>query len=60
MGGCGMVHPKVFDAVGIDSEKYTGFAFGLGVDRLAMMRYGINDLRLMFENDVQFLEQFGR
>lgn len=58
MGGCGMVHPKVFEAVGIDSEKYTGFAFGLGADRLAMMRYGINDLRMMFENDAQFLEQF--
>lgn len=58
MGGCGMVHPKVFEAVGIDPEKYTGFAFGLGVERLAMMRYGVNDLRMFFENDVQFLEQF--
>jgi len=58
MGGCGMVHPKVFEAVGIDSEEYTGFAFGLGVERLAMMRYGVKDLRMFFENDEQFLEQF--
>ena len=58
MGGCGMVHPKVFEAVGIDSEEYTGFAFGLGVERLAMMRYGVNDLRMFFENDEQFLQQF--
>ncbi len=58
MGGCGMVHPKVFEAVDIDPERYTGFAFGLGVERLAMMRYGVSDLRMFFENDVQFLEQF--
>lgn len=58
MGGCGMVHPNVFDSVGIDSEKYTGFAFGFGVERLAMMRYGVGDLRMFFENDTQFLEQF--
>jgi len=58
MGGCGMVHPKVFESVGIDSEEYTGFAFGLGVERLAMMRYGVNDLRMFFENDEQFLQQF--
>ena len=58
MGGCGMVHPKVFEAVGIDPEEYTGFAFGLGVERLAMMRYGVSDLRMFFENDEQFLEQF--
>ncbi|MBC6428568.1 MAG: phenylalanine--tRNA ligase subunit alpha [Cellvibrionales bacterium] len=58
MGGCGMVHPNVFAAVGIDAETYTGFAFGLGVERLAMMRYGVADLRMFFENDVQFLRQF--
>ena len=58
MGGCGMVHPKVFEAVNIDPEEYTGFAFGLGVERLAMMRYGVNDLRMFFENDEQFLQQF--
>jgi phenylalanyl-tRNA synthetase alpha chain len=56
--GCGMIHPEVFKAVGIDSERYTGFAFGMGVERLAMLRYGINDLRLFFENDLKFLEQF--
>ncbi len=57
--GCGMVHPNVFDHVGIDSEKYTGFAFGMGVERLAMLRYGVDDLRLFFENDLRFLKQFG-
>ncbi len=56
--GCGMVHPNVFDSVGIDNEKYTGLAFGLGVERLAMLRYGVNDLRLFFENDLRFLKQF--
>lgn len=56
--GCGMVHPKVFEHAGIDNERYTGFAFGMGVERLAMLRYGVNDLRLFFENDVNFLEQF--
>jgi phenylalanyl-tRNA synthetase alpha chain len=56
--GCGMVHPNVFDNVGIDNERYTGFAFGMGVERLAMLRYGVNDLRLFFENDLNFLEQF--
>ena len=56
--GCGMVHPNVFKHVNIDSEIYTGFAFGMGVERLAMMRYGVNDLRLFFENDVRFLQQF--
>lgn len=56
--GCGMVHPKVLAEVGVDSERYQGFAFGLGIDRLAMLRYGIPDLRLFFENDVSFLEQF--
>ncbi len=56
--GCGMIHPKVFANVGIDNEKYTGFAFGMGVERLAMLRYGVNDLRLFFENDLRFLQQF--
>jgi phenylalanyl-tRNA synthetase alpha chain len=58
MGGCGMVDPNVFDAVGIDSEKYTGWAFGFGVERLAMRKYGITDIRLLFENDLRFLRQF--
>jgi len=56
--GCGMVHPNVLENVGIDSERYTGFAFGMGVERLAMLRYGIDDLRMFFENDLRFLEQF--
>ena len=56
--GCGMVHPNVLQHVNIDSEKYIGFAFGLGVERLAMLRYGVNDLRLFFENDLRFLKQF--
>jgi phenylalanyl-tRNA synthetase alpha chain len=56
--GCGMVHPNVFTAVGVDSERYTGYAFGMGVERLAMLRYGVNDLRLFFENDLRFLGQF--
>jgi len=56
--GCGMVHPNVFKHVDIDSDKYTGFAFGMGVERLAMLRYGVNDLRLFFENDLRFLKQF--
>ncbi|HAG93494.1 MAG: phenylalanine--tRNA ligase subunit alpha [Pseudomonadales bacterium] len=56
--GCGMVHPKVFEHVNVDSEKYTGFAFGMGVERLTMLRYGVNDLRLFFENDLKFLRQF--
>ncbi len=56
--GCGMVHPKVFENVGIDNERYTGYAFGMGVERLAMLRYGVNDLRLFFENDLRFLRQF--
>jgi phenylalanyl-tRNA synthetase alpha chain len=58
IGGCGMVHPNVLKHVGIDSEKYIGFAFGVGVERLAMLRYGVNDLRLFFESDLQFLKQF--
>ncbi len=56
--GSGMVHPRVLENVGIDSERYTGFAFGMGVERLAMLRYGVNDLRLYFDNDLRFLEQF--
>jgi len=56
--GCGMVHPEVFRHVGIDSERWRGFAFGLGVERLAMLRYGVNDLRLFYENDLRFLQQF--
>jgi phenylalanyl-tRNA synthetase alpha chain len=56
--GCGMIHPRVFANVGVDSERYTGFAFGLGVERMAMLRYGVNDLRLFFENDLRFLRQF--
>jgi phenylalanyl-tRNA synthetase alpha chain len=58
IGGCGMVDPNVFDAVGIDSEKYTGWAFGFGIERLAMKKYGISDIRLLFENDLRFLNQF--
>ncbi len=58
VGGCGMVHPNVLKNVGIDSEKHTGFAFGIGLDRFAMLYYGVNDLRLFFENDLGFLEQF--
>ena len=56
--GCGMVDPNVFKAVGYDPELYTGFAFGLGIERVAMLKYGIGDLRMFFENDVRFLEQF--
>ncbi len=56
--GCGMVHPQVFSYVNIDTDKYQGFAFGMGVERLAMLRYGVNDLRLFFENDLRFLRQF--
>jgi phenylalanyl-tRNA synthetase alpha chain len=56
--GCGMIHPEVFRHVDIDSEKYLGYAFGMGVERLAMLRYGVNDLRLFFENDLRFLKQF--
>jgi phenylalanyl-tRNA synthetase alpha chain len=58
VGGCGMVHPNVLKQVRIDSEKYLGFAFGLGVERLAMLRYGVNDLRLFYESDLRFLKQF--
>jgi phenylalanyl-tRNA synthetase alpha chain len=56
--GCGMVHPNVLEACNIDSNKYTGFAFGMGIERLAMLKYQVNDLRLYFENDLRFLEQF--
>ncbi|MCK5728508.1 MAG: phenylalanine--tRNA ligase subunit alpha [Methylococcales bacterium] len=56
--GCGMIHPEVFKSVDIDDDQFTGFAFGMGVERLAMLRYGINDLRLFFENDLKFLQQF--
>ena len=58
MGGCGMVDPNVLDAVKIDSEKYTGWAFGFGIERLAMRKFGITDIRLLFENDLRFLSQF--
>jgi phenylalanyl-tRNA synthetase alpha chain len=56
--GCGMVHPNVLEACNIDSRRYTGYAFGMGIERLAMLRYQVNDLRLYFENDLRFLEQF--
>ena len=56
--GCGMVHPNVLKVGGVDTEKYTGFAFGVGVERIAMLKYGIDDIRLMYENDVRFIEQF--
>jgi phenylalanyl-tRNA synthetase alpha chain len=56
--GCGMVHPNVLESCNIDSQKYTGFAFGMGIERLAMLKYSVNDLRLYFENDISFLDQF--
>jgi phenylalanyl-tRNA synthetase alpha chain len=56
--GCGMIHPNVLNAAGIDAENWQGYAFGMGIDRLAMLRYGVDDLRLFFENDLQFLKQF--
>ncbi|MCG3170413.1 MAG: Phenylalanine--tRNA ligase alpha subunit [Pseudomonadales bacterium] len=56
--GCGMVHPRVLELSGIDAERFTGYAFGMGVERLAMLRYGVNDLRLFYENDLRFLKQF--
>ncbi|MGA3159532.1 MAG: phenylalanine--tRNA ligase subunit alpha [Steroidobacteraceae bacterium] len=58
VAGCGMVHPNVFSACDIDAERYSGFAFGMGIERLAMLRYGVNDLRLFYENDLRFLAQF--
>ena len=56
--GCGMVNPKVFEAAGYPKGKYKGLAFGMGVERMAMLKYGINDIRLFYENDVRFLKQF--
>ncbi|MDD5355241.1 MAG: phenylalanine--tRNA ligase subunit alpha, partial [Candidatus Omnitrophica bacterium] len=56
--GCGMVHPNVFKAVGYPAGKYTGFAFGMGVERITMLKYGIDDIRIFFENDLRFLKQF--
>ena len=58
LGGCGMVHPAVFEAVGYDAERYTGFAWGIGIERVAILRHQVNDIRLFFENDLRFLEQF--
>jgi phenylalanyl-tRNA synthetase alpha chain len=58
IAGCGMVDPKVFDTLGIDSEKYTGYAFGCGIDRMAMLKYRIPDIRMLFDNDLRFLRQF--
>ncbi len=58
LGGCGMVHPAVFEAVGYDAERFTGFAWGLGIERIAILRHQVNDIRLFFENDLRFLEQF--
>ena len=58
IAGCGMVHPQVFETVGYDPEEWSGWAFGFGIERLAMLRYGVNDIRLFYENDVRFLEQF--
>jgi len=60
VAGCGMVHPNVFRACGIDAERYSGFAFGFGIERLAMLHYGVPDLRLFYENDLRFLAQFAR
>jgi len=56
--GCGMVHPAVFEAVGVDAERFTGFAFGLGLERIAMLKWGVGDIRRFLENDRRFLEQF--
>ena len=56
--GCGMIDPAVFEHVGYDPEKYTGYAFGMGIERICMLKYGIDDIRLFFENDIRFLEQF--
>jgi phenylalanyl-tRNA synthetase alpha chain len=58
--GCGMVHPKVLEFGGIDPEEFTGYAFGMGAERLAMLRYGVDDLRLFFDNDLRFLRQFNQ
>ena len=56
--GCGMVHPHVLKVGGLDTEKYTGFAFGMGVERAAMLKYGVDDIRLFYENDMRFINQF--
>jgi phenylalanyl-tRNA synthetase alpha chain len=56
--GAGTVHPRVLEMVGYDPEEYSGFAFGMGAERIAMLKYGINDIRLFFENDLRFLKQF--
>jgi phenylalanyl-tRNA synthetase alpha chain len=56
--GCGMVHPEVLKSVNYDTEKYSGYAFGMGLERIAMLKYHINDMRLLFDNDIRFLEQF--
>jgi phenylalanyl-tRNA synthetase alpha chain len=58
VAGCGMVHPKVLEASGVDAARFSGYAFGMGIDRLAMLRYGVGDLRAFFENDLRFLRQF--
>jgi phenylalanyl-tRNA synthetase alpha chain len=58
LGGCGMVHPAVFEAVGYDAERYTGFAWGIGIERIAILRYQVEDIRLFYENDLRFLGQF--
>ena len=58
LGGCGMVDPNVLEAVHYDSEKYTGFAFGMGIERMALVRHSISDIRLLFEGDVRFIRQF--
>ena len=58
LGGCGKVHPAVFEAVGYDAERYTGFAWGIGIERIAILRYQVEDIRLFYENDLRFLEQF--
>jgi len=56
--GCGLVHPAVLESAGLDSERYSGWAFGMGPGRIAMSRYGINDIRLLYDSDMRFLEQF--
>jgi len=58
--GSGMVHPAVFEAVGYDPAEFTGFAFGMGIERVALLKWGVEDIRLFYENDLRFLEQFGR
>ena len=58
IGGCGLVDPNVFEEIGYDNEKWQGYAFGLGIERIAMLKYGIQDIRLLFENDARFLRQF--